>query len=194
MVLLPRRGNDDGATAGPSSVTYDRTAEMDVGKFFFVYENVTMRMKSEDEKAAEIICYLEGDAFDFYYETFAQNGLLAEDAKDFDKVKHALVERFAVTEEPEDNIRRAIAARLDYQDLIGSLREMDRWLEKAGFNSEARFGLLRNSVMQFSDLAQFAIYRGATTYESLRTTVKDFVAGRTVFFISKESTQPEQAV
>ena len=112
MVLLPRRGND-GATAGPSSVTYDGTAEMDFGKFFFVYENVTFRMRSEYEKAAEIICYLESDAFDFYYETFSQNGLFAEDAKDFGKVKHVLVERFAAPEEPEDNIRCAIAARLD---------------------------------------------------------------------------------
>ena len=151
-------------------------------------------MKSEDDKAAEIICYLESEGFDFYYETFAQNGLLAEDAKDFGKVKYALVERFAVPKEPEDNIRRAIAARLDYQVLIGSLREMDRWFEKAGFNSEARFGLLRNSMMQCPHLAPFAVYRGAITYKSLRTTVKDYVAGRTVFFTSKESTQPEQGV
>ena len=71
---------------------------------------------------------------------------------------------------------------------------MDRGFEKAGFNFEARFGLFRNSVMQFADLAQFAIYRGATTNESLRTTVKYFVAGRTVFVTSKESTKLEQGV
>lgn len=68
---------------------------------------------------------------------------------------------------------------------------MDRCFEKAGFNPNVKFGLLRNSVMQVLDLAQFAIYRGATTYDDLKTTIKDFVSGGMVFY-SSGGGMPEQ--
>lgn len=89
-----RRNN--GTKASPSSDTFDGTADMDVGKFFFVYENIIMRMKSEDVKAAVSFCYLENDAFHFYYQSFDQNVLLLENTNDFGKVKHTLVDRIAV--------------------------------------------------------------------------------------------------
>ena len=78
-------------------------------------------------------------------------------------------------------IRDAMAARLSFGDLSVHLRNSDRLYEKAGFNDEAKFGLLRNAVMEHLELAQFAIYRGAKTYKALFDAIMDFWSGRCAF-------------
>ena len=74
-----------------------------------------------------------------------------------------------------------MAARLAFGELSGSLRNSDRLYEKAGFNDEAKFGLLRNAVMENLELAQFAIYRGAKTYKDLFDAIIDFWSSRCAF-------------
>lgn len=44
----------------------------------------------------------------------------------------------------------------------------------ASFYNPKKFGLIRKAVMLIPDLAQFAIYRGASTYEELRKAIKEF--------------------
>lgn len=54
---------------------------------------------------------------------------------------------------PEEIISRAIAARLHPAELFSFLMGMESLFEKAGFNKEAKFGLLRNAVMEHMYLA-----------------------------------------
>ena len=69
MVLLWRA--DANSQAGPASLVFDGMHEADVAKFFFVYENVVMTGKSDEDKAGELLCYLQREAFDYYYETYS---------------------------------------------------------------------------------------------------------------------------
>lgn len=153
-----------------------------------------MRGKSDEDKAAELLCYLQREAFDFYYSTYSKEGALSEAANDFSQVKKSIIDKFAQTEEPEEYIRRAISVRLDDQDLLCWMTKMDRCFEKAGFNNEAKFGLLRKAVMGHGALAQFAVYRGSTTYHELKKTVKDFVAGKKAFHSAQEDVQSRGAI
>ena len=61
------------------------------------------------------------------------------------------------------------------------MAKMENLFEKAGFNTEAKFGLLRKAFMGHDALAHSAVYRGSTTYYELKKTVKDFAAGRKTF-------------
>ena len=54
-----------------------------------------------------------------------------------------------------------MAAHLDKNDLLRSLRIMDCLLEKTGFNAEAKFFFFRVAEMKNLNLLQFAIYRVA---------------------------------
>ena len=134
---------------------FDGAKPANVHNFFFVFENVAASGNSEEERVSEILRYLEGDAFDFFYQVFVKNGDISADGSDYQKVKKALVELFAPVESPEDVIRDAPRS---FGDPSGSLRNADRLYEKAGFNDEAKFGLLCNAVMEQLYLAQFAIY------------------------------------
>lgn len=184
MVLLWR---DDAGDAGPSPFIFNGASDSDVTKFLFVYENVVMRGKSEEDKAGSILCHLEGAAFDFYYETYSRDGGLSEAAGDWKEVKKALADRFVVTARPEEEIQKAIACRLEVDALLPSLEQMEKLYEKAGFNEEAKYGLLRNAVMGHLEVAQFAILRSPTTYDELKKTVKDFAVGRDAFRAARAS-------
>jgi hypothetical protein len=45
---------------------------MDVKKFRFLFENLLTKGIEPAQKAKEILVYLEGPAFDFYYEKFGR--------------------------------------------------------------------------------------------------------------------------
>ena len=49
----------------------------------FYFENVAARDKPDNEKALELLCHLDGAAANYFFETFAPDGTLSEDGKDF---------------------------------------------------------------------------------------------------------------
>ena len=81
----------------------------------------------------------------------------------------------------------AMDARLSFGDLSGSLRNEDSLYERVGFIDEAKFGLLRNAVMVYLELAQFALYRGAKTYKALLYAIMDFWSGHCAFQAAAKS-------
>ena len=84
-------------------------------------------------------------------------------------------------------------SRLDGNDLLASLNEMEGHFEKASVNTEAKFGLLRSSAMEHTDVWQFVLYRSPTTYEGLKKTAKDFVTDRKAFLAARDAkkSQPQ---
>ena len=158
-------------------------SDEDVAKFFFYFEYVLMRGKPEADKAAELITHLDGRAFDFFFDTFADkaHNLLPE-AFDYDTVKTALIEQFRKPSNPEDDIHRAMDLTVDPANLLASIREMERAFDKAGFNDTAKFGLLRKALAEFPEVLQFVIYRGASTYKELLKVVTEYETGRQTFF------------
>ena len=115
-------------------------------------------------------------------------------ASDYQAVKKALIDRSDSVPEPEENIRLAVVSRLDGNDLLASLNEMDCRFEKASFNTEAKFGLLRSAVMEHVDVSQFVLYRSPTTYEGLKKADKDFVAGRKAFLAARDAKQSQPPI
>ena len=79
------------------------------------------------------------------------------------------------------------------QDLLVSLRNLDRLYERAGFKDAAKFGVLRNAVVRHPDLAQFDAYRSALTYDALHTAVQDYATSKVTFGQASHSYSPEVA-
>ena len=94
-----------------------------------------MRGKPDEEKAGAIVCHFEGDAFDYYYDTYSHNESLTEAASNWNGVKSALSDRFMETTRPEENIPKAMSCRMDGGNLLASMDEMDKLYRRAGFNS-----------------------------------------------------------
>lgn len=52
-----------------------------VKKFFYVYENLVMKDKTEKEKADKLVAELNGDALEFYFGSFTEDSVLTTQAK-----------------------------------------------------------------------------------------------------------------
>lgn len=125
--------------------------------------------------------HLKGAAFDFYYESFAREGSVTDEAKCYQVVKRAFIDQFGMTKKLEDAITDETSAMLNNGGFVKLLQSMESALKTAGFNDAAKFGLLRQAVMLIPDLAQFSIYRGASTYDELRKAVKEYGNNRTEY-------------
>lgn len=75
------------SAAGPTS-RFDGTS--DVRKFLFALENTLARDRPEKERARGFMRYLDGSAFDFYYEIFGHDGRLNVEGLEYDTVKETL--------------------------------------------------------------------------------------------------------
>lgn len=142
-----------------------------IKKFLLVFERVCSQKQTEVIKVDTLQRYLHGEAFDFFYDSFKANGTLTEDGKDYERVKKALLERFAKVEDPQDTVREATEAELLSKGLPGSLQRLNPLYAKAELKKRADFRILRAAVMKFPELAHFAKYQDDKDYLPLRKTV-----------------------
>lgn len=82
-----------------------------IGKFFFFHENVVATGKAGDVRALEFLGFLDGGAFEFYYDTFTLNDKLTTEAYSYQIVKNAFRKRFAAPEKLDNYIRQPSSAR-----------------------------------------------------------------------------------
>lgn len=113
MVLLWRA--DDGSAGSPLS--FDGLQSSDVNKLFFVYEKFVMRGKTDEEKATNLLCHVEGDSFEIYYDAFAKNGAITAEGKNYAVLKNIFIDQYAPVKGPEDVIRDVMSAWLSMDDL-----------------------------------------------------------------------------
>ena len=186
QMVLSRRGVK--AETDDLYFSFDGDKNADVRRFLFTYENVVMREKDDNEKALSIVCFLAKDAFDLYYERFTTNDVLKDEAHDYEVVKAWLLDEYQKKIALEECIQNAVNARLDGENLTESLNYLDRCYQQAGFNEEAKFGLLRQSVKEHVQLADFTLYKGPETYEALKKVIRDYVRGTETYCSTAETT------
>lgn len=68
---------------------------------------------------------LEGDAFQFYYQLFARNGELSDNAKDYSIVMEAFLKQYELKEGPGTLMREEFQAGIDLNNFRESLRKID---------------------------------------------------------------------
>lgn len=106
----------------PATVRLDVCDDTDVKKFMFMLYNVITLGKSDEFRSMEFMCQLKGATFDFYCEKFSRDGSETYEKKWCLVVKREFIDRFGMTQEPEDEIRYTKSASLDKEDLVKSLK------------------------------------------------------------------------
>lgn len=86
MVLLWRSDSQEGS----SYRTFDGSS--DILMFLFYFEPVGMRGKQGEEKAFELLAYLYGKAFEFFFERFTTGGELTRKGSEFPSVKQEVID------------------------------------------------------------------------------------------------------
>lgn len=116
MIILRRTD-----TCGARAVVFD--GMRDVRKFFFFYENAILASRIDEEKLLSLLGHLDGDAFDFYYNTSACNGELKEGASNYISVRQRFFSEFIIEKYAHGVISQPSEAILDIEDIPESLKE-----------------------------------------------------------------------
>lgn len=83
-------------------------------------------------------------------------------------VKAAIIDRFDERKDAQYFIQAEMNVRINPDDLIVSLCEMDWDFQKVKFNEKENFTLIRNAILKITGIVQLAILRG----------VSDFITGK----------------
>ena len=94
--------------ASPSELKYHFNGNQDAKKFFCVHENIVMENKTEEEKVDSLVGYLDGEAFEYYFENFKEDNAPNEEARSFQKVKSPLLEKFSTKKTEAEVMKEAL--------------------------------------------------------------------------------------
>lgn len=64
-------------------------------KFFYVFKNVAMKRKKEEDMAEKVVAYLKEDAFDYYFQQFIIGDKPTGEVADFKVVKNKTIEKIS---------------------------------------------------------------------------------------------------
>ena len=167
--------------ASPSELKYHFNGKEDAKKLFYVYENVVMKNKTEEEKSDSLVAYLDGEAFEYYFNNFTEDNSLNEEARSFQKVKSALLEKFSTKKTEAEVMEEAVNLVCKGGDVKEFFVKASKLYKEAKFNDQAKFGLIREAIKSDQGMLQFVFLRKADTYEKVRETCLEYADNRKVF-------------
>ena len=79
-----------------SEPNYHFSVKEDTKKFFYVYENIAVRNKTEEEKAGKPVACSDGEAFAYRFNNFTEDNALNDQSRSLQKVTIELLHKFSM--------------------------------------------------------------------------------------------------
>ncbi len=118
----------------------------DAKKFLYVYENVVKKGKTEDEKADKLVDFLKADAFNYYFYYFTEDNAPTEEAKSFQLVKKAMLEKFSTKKTDAETMREALNLRYVGENIKEFIFKAGKLYKEANFSEELKFGMIQQAI------------------------------------------------
>ena len=112
--------------------------QVDDRKFFYLYENVIMKNKSDEEKADNLVTYPTRKAFDFYFDSFTIDNTPTVTDKRLSVEKRLILDRFASKKDTALVKSDAVAMKYERGNVRTFIEKDDRAYRDAGFNEESK--------------------------------------------------------
>ena len=174
-------GTPSRAVASPSGLKFLFNGKEDAKKFFYVCENVVMKTKTEEEKADSLVVYLDGEAFEYYFDNFTEDNAPNVEARSFQKVKTALMEKFSTTKREAEVMKEAVNLVYKGRNVKEFFVKASKLHMEAKFNDRAKFGLIREAIKSDQGMLNFVFLRMTDTYETVRETCPEYADNLKVF-------------
>lgn len=149
--------------------------------FFFYLEIWVVRRKDRCKMAFELLAYLDGAVVKYFFEKLTVYGTITDAGKDSDAVEKAFIQKLSEQEEPKDIILGTTDAVLSQKNLLSSVNRLDHMYSSAGFNDGANSGFLGVAVVKNLPLDRLAVYCKVSTFDDLKSAIKDFDSGMRAF-------------
>ena len=169
------------AMVSPSELKYHFNGKEDSKKFFYAYENFVMKNKTEEEKADILVAYLDGVAFEHYFDNFTEENAPNEEARSFQKVKEALLEKFSTKKTDAEVMKEAVNLVYKESNVKEFFLKATKFYKEAKFNDQAKFGSIGEAIKSDRSMLQFVFLRKADTFEKVRENCIEYAVTQKVF-------------
>ena len=166
--------------ASPSKLNYHLNGQESANKFFYEYENVVMKNKTEEAKADSSVASLDGATFEYYFDNFKEDYAPNEDARSFQKVKEVLLEKFSTKKTEAEVMKEAVNLVSKGGNVKEFFMKASKLCKEAKFHDQARFGSIREAIKSDQEMLQFVFLRKGDTYEKVRETCLEYAANQKV--------------
>ena len=154
----------------PQWIKYHFNGKEDTKKFFYISENVGMKKNAEDKKADSLVAYLEGEAFECYFQNFTEDNAPNEDSRSFQIMKAALFGNFSTKNTEAKVMKEAVKLVCKWVNVKEFFIKASTLYKEAKFNDGVKFGLIREAIKTGRGMFQFLFSRKAGTCEKFKET------------------------
>ncbi len=140
----------------------------DAGKFFYLYENVVTKGLPESQRSEQIVAYLSGIAFDFYFDRFTSDNAPTEEAKYYGIVEKVTLEKFSTQKIESEIMREVLTVQYEGGDIPKFLSRADKIYNQAKVGDNLKFELLRDALKPDQMFFQFVLFKQSKTYEGIK--------------------------
>ena len=120
------------------------------------------------------MAYLDGDVFQYYFDNFTEDNSPNDQARSFQKVKTALLEKFS-TKKTEAEVMKEAVNLVHRGDNVKKFSvKASELYKEADFNDLANFGLIREAIKSDQGMIHFVFLRNADMYEKVRETCLEY--------------------
>ncbi len=168
----------------PSNLKFQFDGKEDAKKFFYVYENVLIMGKTDEEKEDRLVAHLNAEAFENYFDHFTDKKAPTEEAKSFQLVKKAQLEKFSTKKTESETMKEAVNLTYKGEDFKLLVRASKLYKE-ANFNDGMRHGMIMEAIKSDEILLQFVLLRKVSTFDCVKDTCLEDAEHQKMYSIPK---------
>lgn len=135
---------------------------MHVEAFLSTYENIIVRAKIEEDKAARLFVFLHEEARDYHRSSFIVGWALTEQGRDYAYVCNWLIARYCITACLEELVCIEMNVRFNKESLVKRHITLDQMYNKDGLNDRAKYRMFQKAVRKVVGYQNFWFLRVQT--------------------------------
>ncbi len=171
-----------------SDLKFHLDGKEDAKKLFYMYENVLMKGRTDEEKANRLVTHLNAEAFENYFDHFTDENTLTEEAKSFQLLKKALLEKFSKKK------KEAVNLMYNGEDVEEFFLRSSKLYKEANFNEGTKHGMIMEAIKSDQSLLQFVSLRKVSTFDGVKDTCLGYAEHQKMYSLPKGVTTKPSGV
>ena len=127
-----------------------------------------MKPKTEEEKADDLVAYLCGETFEYYFDYLMEDNAPNEEARSFQTVKAGLLEKFSIKKTNPEVMKEALNLVCKGGNVKELFMKASKYYKEAKFSDRVKFVLIREAIKSDLGTLQSVFIRKGGAYEKFR--------------------------
>ena len=133
-----------------------------------------MKGRTDEEKADRLVAHLNTETFEYYFDHFNDDNAPTKEAKSFQLVKKALLEKFSRKKKESETIKEAVNLTYKGEDVKEFFVRAKKLYKEANFNEGTKHGMIMEAIKSDQSSLQFVLLRKVITFDDVKETCPEY--------------------